>query len=144
MNTIMQEEKYGVHVTATRQEFLNIYSVLNDTKNEKNTKYAAIVLKNMAVISEMLVPIEEAAKPSQEFIDLSSKAQELIATENTEAIKQLEVEHADLLQARRETLDNIRKELSEEVTLELKMINEKILPTNLSATQLETLIKIIN
>ena len=144
MNTIMQEEKYGVHVTATRREFLQVYAVLQETKNEKSTKFAAIVLKNLAVIEAALNPLEEMAKPSQEFLELSTKAQELIAAENEAGLKQLEEEHAELLQARRDQMEAVNKELDSEVTLELKMINEKLLPETLSAAQLETLIKIIN
>ncbi len=38
----------------------------------------------------------------------------------------------------------VNAELDKEATLELKMINEKILPESLSATQIETIIKLIN
>ena len=45
MNVIKQEEKYGVNITATRREFLEMYKVLHETRGEKGVKYAMIVLK---------------------------------------------------------------------------------------------------
>jgi len=144
MNVIKQEEGYGVNITATRREFLEMYKVLHETRGEKGVKYAMIVLKNCDVIKKELDALEVLAAPTQEFIELSMKAQELIKAENEEGLKQLEAENTELLDARKAQIAEVNSELDKEVTLELKMINEKLLPQSLSAEQIDTLIKIIN
>lgn len=137
-------EKYGVNITGTKREFLNIFQVFNETKDVKNVKYATINLINSKIIRGQLDELEAMATPSQEFIDLSIKAQELIKKEDEDGLKRLEEENASLVEARKEQLAIVQAKLDEEVTLELKMLNEKILPNDLSAEQLEILSKLIN
>jgi hypothetical protein len=144
MNVIKKEEGYGVNITATRREFLEMYKVLHETRGEKGVKYAMIVLKNCDVIKKELDFLEEKAAPTEAFIELSRKAQELMQAENEEGLKAMEAEHTDEINARKQQIEEVNIELDKEVTLELKMINEKLLPESLSADQIETLIKIIN
>lgn len=144
MNVIKQEEKYGVNITATRREFLEMYKVLHETRGEKGVKYAMIVLKNCDVIKKELDYLEEKAAPSEAFIELSRKAQEFMQAENEDGLKAMEAENIDEINARTKQIAEVNIELDQEVTLELKMINEKLLPESLSADQIETLIKIIN
>jgi hypothetical protein len=141
---MLQAKRNGVNITATKREFLNMFQVFNETKDVKNVKYATINLVNSKVIREQLDELEAMAVPSQEFIDLSIKAQALIKEENEAGLKQLEEENATLVEARKEQLAIVQAKLEEEVTLELKMINEKILPEDLSAEQLEMISKLIN
>lgn len=144
MNVIKKEERYGVNITATRREFLEMYKVLHETRGEKGVKYAMIVLKNCDVIKKELDSLEVKAAPSEGFIELSKKAQEFIQAENEEGLKALEAEHVDEINARKQQIAEVNLELDQEVTLELKMINEKILPEGLSAEQLEMIVKLIN
>ena len=141
---MLQVKRNGVNITGTKREFLNIFQVFNETKDVKNVKYATINVINSKVIREQLDELEAMATPSQEFIDLSLKAQELIKNEDEDGLKRLEEENASLVEARKEQLAIVQAKLDEEVTLELKMINEKILPNDLSAEQLEILSKLIN
>lgn len=144
MNVIKKEEGYGVNITATRREFLEMYKVLHETRGEKGVKYAMIVLKNCEVIKKELDSLEAKAAPSEEFIELSKKAQEFMQAENEDGLKAMEAENVELINARKQQIAEVNLELDKEVTLELKMINEKLLPEDLSADQIETLIKIIN
>lgn len=141
---MLQVKRNGVNITATKKEFLDMFKVFNETKDVKNVKYATINLVNSKVIREQLDELEAMATPSQEFIDLSIKAQALIKEENEEALKALEAENVTLVEARKEQLAAVQAKLEEEVTLELKMINEKILPEDLNAEQLEMISKLIN
>ena len=141
---MLQAKRNGVNITATKKEFLDMFKVFNETKDVKNVKYATINLVNSKVIREQLDELEAMATPSQEFIDLSIKAQALIKEENEEALKALEAENVTLVEARKEQLAAVQAKLEEEVTLELKMINEKILPEDLNAEQLEMISKLIN
>ena len=139
-----QTEKYGVHVTATNREFLNIFKTLNETRSTKGVAYAKAVIKNSEVIKAHLDPIEEQAKPSEEFMNLSIEAQKFINAEDSEGLKKFEEQHVEVIEQRKKQLADVNTLLDEVATLELKLINEKVLPEDLSAEQLEALIKIIN
>jgi hypothetical protein len=139
-----QTEKYGVHVTATNREFLNMYKVLHETRGEKGVKYGLIVIKNCEVIKNHLDSLEAKAAPSPEFVELAIKAQKFIEAEDEAGLKSLEEENKEIVDARKKQLEEVNAALELEATLELKMINEKILPENLSAEQLETIFKLIN
>lgn len=141
---MINAEKYGVHVTATNREFLNIFKTLNETRSVKGVAYAKAVIKNAEVIKAHLDPIEEQAKPSEEFMVLSLEAQKFIEAEDAEGLKKFEAEHSQVIEERKKQLELVNTKLDESATLELKMINEKVLPEDLSAEQLEAIIKIIS
>lgn len=144
-NTMLnQTEKYGVHVTATNREFLNIFKTLNETRSTKGVAYAKAVVKNSEVIKAHLDPIEEKAKPSEAFMLLSLEAQKYIQAEDSEGLKKFEEEHSQVIEERKKQMDEINTMLDETATLELKMVHEANLPDDLSAEQLQALIKIIN
>ena len=141
---MMNAEKYGVHVTATNREFLNIFKTLNETRSTKGVAYAKTVVKNSEVIKAHLDPIEEKAKPSEAFMLLSMEAQKYIQAEDAEGLKKFEEENSAIIEERKQQMEMVNVKLDEIATLELKVINEANLPEDLSAEQLETLIKIIN
>lgn len=144
-NTMLnQTEKYGVHVTATNREFLNIFKTLNETRSTRGVAYAKAVVKNSEVIKAHLDPIEEKAKPSEAFMLLSLEAQKYIQAEDSEGLKKFEEEHSEVIEERKKQMDEINTMLDETSTLELKLINESNLPEDLSAEQVQALIKIIN
>lgn len=136
--------KYGVNITATNREFLNMYQVFQETRDVKNVKYATILVINSRVIKEHLDELESLAMPSPEFVALAQEAQKFIQGEDEAGLKKLEEEHAELVEARKTQMADVNRRLDEETTLELKMINEKILPSELSADQLEAIVKLIN
>lgn len=137
-------EKYGVNITATNREFLNMYQVFQETRDVKNVKYATILVINCRVIKEHLDELEAMAMPSPEFITLAQEAQKFIQAEDEAGLKKLEEENAELVEARKNQMADVNRRLDEEATLELKMLNEKILPSELSADQLEAIAKLIN
>jgi hypothetical protein len=139
-----QTEKYGVHVTATNREFLNIFKTLNETRSTKGVAYAKAVVKNSEVIKAHLDPIEEQAKPSEAFMLLSLEAQKYIQAEDGEGLKKFEEEHSEVIEERKKQMELVNSKLDETATLELKMVNEAHLPEDLSAEQLEALIKIVH
>jgi hypothetical protein len=68
-------EKYGVMVTATNREFLNIFKVLNETRNVKGVRYAKAVVINSKVIKDHLDPLEQLAVPTMEHRVLLMRTQ---------------------------------------------------------------------
>lgn len=139
----MSTEK-KIYVTATNREFLNIFKTLNETRSVKGVEYAKSVVKNCEAIKTLLDPIEELAKPSEEFMLLSLEAQKFIQAEDEKGLKKLEEEHVELIELRKTQLEEVNKKLDETSTIELKTIDEKHLPTDLSAEQLESIIKIVH
>ncbi len=109
MNVVEQEKRYGVNITATRREFLEMYKVLHETRGEKGVKYAMIVLKNCDVIKKELDYLEEKAAPSEAFIELSRKAQEFMQAENEEGLKAMEAEHMDEISARTKQIAEVKR-----------------------------------
>lgn len=137
-------EKYGVNITATNREFLNMYQVFQETRDVRNVKYATILVINSRVIKEHLDELEALATPSPEFVTLAQEAQKFIQADDQEGLKKLEEQHAEIVESRKTQMADVNRRLDEEATLELKMINEKILPSELSADQLEAIAKLIN
>ena len=137
-------EKYGVNITATNREFLNMYQVFQETRDVKNVKYATILVINCRAIKAQLDELEVLAMPSPEFVELAKEAQKFIQAEDEASLKKLEEENAELVEARKNQMAEVNRRLDEEATLELKMISEKILPSELSADQLEAIAKLIN
>lgn len=140
---INAKEKYGAYVTASNREFLNIYKTLSDTRSVKGVHYAKAVIKNLQVIKEHLQPIEDMALPSEEFIELSVKAQEFINKEDSDGLKKFEEENQPIIEKRKAQMDEVNAKLDEITTVELVLIDEKVLPEDISAEQIEALMKII-
>jgi hypothetical protein len=90
-----------------------------------------------------LQPIEEMALPSEEFIELSVKAQEFINKEDSQGLEKFESENKELIEKRKKQMDEVNAKLDEITTVELVMIEEKVLPEDISAEQIEALMKII-
>lgn len=141
---MINAEKQGVHVTATNREFLNIFKTLNETRSTKGVAYAKAVIKNSEVIKAHLDPIENEAKPSEAFMVLSLEAQKYIQSEDSEGLKKFEEDHSEIIEERKKQMEFVNSKLNEISTLELKVISESNLPEDISAEQLETIIKIIN
>lgn len=143
--TLKSKSNYGVFVTASNREFLTIYQILTATKSSKGVRYAKAVIKNSEVIAEHLKSIEEMAVPSEAFIDLSLKAQEFIKAEDSEGLKNFESVEGNkvIIEERKAQMEKVNQKLDEVSTLELVMINETLLPDDLSAEQVEGLMKII-
>ena len=106
-----QTEKYGVHVTATNREFLNIFKTLNETRSTKGVAYAKAVIKNSEVIKAHLDPIEEQAKPSEEFMNLSIEAQKFINAEDSEGLKKFEEQNVEVIEQRKKQLADVNQQL---------------------------------
>jgi hypothetical protein len=142
MNSL-KTTKYGVPMTLTNKQFLDIFHTLQETRFTKGVRYALVVIKNSEVISAHLKELDEAAKPSEAFVELSIKAQELIKSEKFDELAELEKENATVIQERKEQMDKVNAKMQEEATLELKLIPESILPDDITADQIEKLIPII-
>jgi copper oxidase (laccase) domain-containing protein len=124
-------------------EFVELFNGLTSVKTLKGVKFGLLVSKNIRVIQEELKDIEEASKPTEEFLELSQKMQVLMNQKDDEAIAKLEEENKELVEARKEQLAEIDKLLLEETEIELHAIPEDCLPTDITGEQIINIDKII-
>jgi DNA replicative helicase MCM subunit Mcm2 (Cdc46/Mcm family) len=85
-------------------------------------------------------------KPSEEFMVLASQVNEIAnegAEDSKEVIDNLEKENEVLVTARREQMDKITVLMEEEVSVSLNTLAESTLPEDISAAQINSIIKII-
>ena len=68
-------------------EFVELFNGLTAVQQLKGVKFGLLVSKNIRVIQEELKDIEEASKPTEEFLGLSQKMQVLMNQKDDEAIR---------------------------------------------------------
>ena len=124
-------------------EFVTLFNGLTAVQQLKGVKFGLLVSKNIRVIQEELNDIEEASKPTEEFLELSQKMHVLMNEKNDEAIAKLEKENKKLVDARKEQLEEVDKLLLEETEIELHAIPEDCLPTDITGEQIINIDKII-
>tara|TARA_R100001594_G_scaffold98355_1_gene132782 strand:+ start:3912 stop:4325 length:414 start_codon:yes stop_codon:yes gene_type:complete len=133
-------------INATKGEFVNLINGLFQVQELKGKKFGLIVSKNITTLKEKLKHLEDIGKPSEEFMELAMKVNEL-TNSNDEAAKEkidaLEKENDTLVKARRKQMDKVTELMKDEMTIELKTISESILPSDITAKQINNIEKII-
>ena len=124
-------------------EFVELFNGLTAVQSLKGVKFGLLVSKNIRTIQEELKDLEEASKPTKEFIELSQKVQVLMNNKDDEAITKLEEENKELVDARKAQLEEIDKLLLEETEIELHGIPDDCLPTDITGKQIINIDKII-
>ena len=133
-------------INATKGELVTVINGLFGVQELKGKKFSIVVSKNIATLKEALIDIENAGKPSEEFLAIAEKVNE-IANKNEEDAKEqidkLEEDNKELVAARREQMNKVEEMMKEEIEVELKIISEDLLPEDISAQQINKIIKII-
>ena len=133
-------------INATKGELVNIINGLFAVQELKGKTFSLTVSKNISILRDTLKDVEEAGKPSPEFLEIAQKVNE-IANENKEDAKaqidKLEEENKELVEARREQMDGVETLMKEETSVDLHVLSEDILPEEISASQINKIIKII-
>ena len=133
-------------INANKQEFVDLINGLFQVQELKGKEFSLLVSKNIAILREDLKDIEEAGKPSEEFLELAQKVNE-IANENPEDSKEkidkLEKENKEIVETRRTQVDKVAEMMKESIVIDLHIIPESTLPEDVSAKQINSIIKII-
>jgi hypothetical protein len=127
----------------TNRQLLNLYKGLEAVKDMKGSRFAVLVGKNMKELKFILDPIEKAAIPTPEFQELSVKVHELLKDEKSEEIEALEEENKELIDARKQQMDEINDLLDASAEVSLHPIKEEQLPEEITGEQVEHLLEII-
>ena len=133
-------------ITATKGELVNLINGLFQVQELKGKKFGLAVSKNIKILQTELKDLEEAGKPSEEFMALAKQVNEIANADAEGAegkIATLETENEVLVTARREQMDKITVLMEEEVSVSLNTLTESTLPEDISAAQINNIIKII-
>ena len=133
-------------INATKQELVDLINGLFQVQELKGKDFSLVVSKNISILHEALKEIEKAGAPSEEFIKLANEVNEINNNGKPnakEVIEALEKENEKLVKARREQLDNVAELMKEEIEIDLKILSEDILPEDITAKQINNIIKII-
>ena len=102
--------------------------------------------KNITKLKEGLKHLEDLGKPTEEFMKLANKVNE-ISNENPEDAKTiidaLEKENEDLVQGRRKQMDKVTELMKDDISLDLVMLSKDVLPEDITAKQINSIEKII-
>tara|TARA_R110000822_G_scaffold52431_6_gene135818 strand:+ start:6093 stop:6533 length:441 start_codon:yes stop_codon:yes gene_type:complete len=132
-------------ITGTKQEFITIINGLFSVQELKGKEFSLVVSKNIKILREALKDLEEAGKPTEEFMQLATRVN-AIAEANKEGakeeIEQIEKDNQELVDSRRTQMDALTESMKEEITIDLNIISEALLPEEITAKQINMIIKI--
>jgi hypothetical protein len=131
------------YIETTNREILELYKGLETVKGIKGGRFSFLVAKNLKELKQSLQHIEDAAVPSQEFMEVSALAHKYAEEENEEAIQNLEKEHANLVEERKKQIEDVEKLLDENTKVAVELIREDQLPEEVTPEQVLPLLRII-
>ena len=133
-------------INATKGEFVNLINGLFQVQELKGKKFGLVVSKNITILKEDLKQLEDLGKPSEEFMELATKVNQ-ISQENPENAKEvidkLEKENEVLVKARREQLAKVTELMKDKIDIKLNTISEESLPEEITAQQINNIERII-
>lgn len=132
-----------VQIAATNQELVELLKALQNVTNVKSTRFAFLVSKNLKELERHLRPLEEQAKPSQEFQRVAAQAHKLAEAEDKKGIEALEAEHADLIEERKAQIAKLEELMEQNAEIYVHKIKRSALPEDLTTEQLMPLLAII-
>ena len=130
--------------TLTNQELADLANGLHGVKDLKGVNFALVVAKNMENITKELQHIDDASKPTDEFLKVAEQIQALAKEQGKEEeIKKLEKENEHLTEERKKQLDEVNELLQDEIELNLAELAEKDLPDEITGKELASIALII-
>ena len=133
-------------INATKGDFVQIINGLFNVQNLSGKDFSLIISKNINILKDKLKDFEDMGKPSEKFMELAKEVNLLSSgdDENAKAkIDKLEEENKDLVEERRAQLEKVAEVMKEEISVELHVLSEDLLPETVTANQINNLIKII-
>tara|TARA_R110002020_G_scaffold6795_2_gene28854 strand:- start:936 stop:1385 length:450 start_codon:yes stop_codon:yes gene_type:complete len=133
-------------INATNGDFVNLINGLYQVQDIKGKDFSISVSKNIAILRDKLKDLEKAGTPSEEFMQLATKVNELAnaGEENAkEEIDKLEEENKELVESRRIQMEEVTEMMKEKIKVKLNILTEDSLPEDITAKQINSLIKII-
>ena len=134
-------------IKTTKQEFVQMLNSLFAVKDLKGKKFAVAVAKNLEILTNNLKDLEEAGKPSKEFMELAMSVNAFTDDPNDKSkiyeIDKLEKDNKELIDARRAQLDDVAKLMEEEIEIAIEPLTIEMLPEDITPQQMSSLLKFI-
>ena len=133
-------------IKAKKGEFVNIINGLFAVQELKGKMFSLTVSKNIVILQKALKDLEEAGKPSDKFMKLAEEVNQLAnlnSEDSKSKIETLEKDNEDLVKDRQEQMEKVKVMMEEEIEVKLNVFEETILPEEITAKQINNLIKII-
>jgi len=141
METTMEKVNTMEFTKHTNRELADLMQGLIAVKDLKGVRFSLQVTKNINLIKAELEHIEEAAKPSEEFLEIAKQVQVIEKSGKTEEemkaeVAKIEEDNAELVADRKKQIDEFNNMLEDEIEISLFKISEKHLPEDITAQQL--------
>ena len=134
-------------IKATKGEFVQMVNSLFSVKDLEGKDFAVTVAKNIQILTDNLKDVEEAGKPSKEFMELAMSVNAFTDKKDDDEaiykIKELEEENKELIDERRKQIEAVSILMEDKLELDLHPISEDIIPESITATQISGLTKIL-
>ena len=133
-------------INATKGEFVTLINGLFQVQELKGKKFGLAVSRNITILKEDLKHLEDLGKPSEEFMQLATKVNQISQEdpENSQKIiDELEKENEELVKDRKEQLAKVTELMKDKMKIKLNTISEDILPEEITAQQINNIERII-
>ena len=133
-------------INATKGEFVNLINGLFQVQELKGKEFGLAISKNIATLKKELQHLEDLGKPSEEFMKLAQKVNEITssgADDAKEQVDKLEEENLELVSSRREQMEKVTELMKDKMKIKLFTISEDTLPEDITARQINNIEKII-
>ena len=133
-------------INAKKGEFVDLFNGLIQVKDLQGKDFGLVVGKNITILQQNLKDLEDAGRPSKEFLQLSLEVNSITnkdSEEGKEQLDKLEKDNKKLVEERRTQLDDLAKLMEESMEMELYTIEEDKLPDNISGSQVMNINKIL-
>tara|TARA_R110002020_G_scaffold6781_5_gene28821 strand:- start:890 stop:1303 length:414 start_codon:yes stop_codon:yes gene_type:complete len=133
-------------INAKNGEFVNLINGLFAIQELPGKDFSLVVSRNIAILKENLKEIEEAGVPSTEFMELANQVNEIANTNSEDSkdqIDKLEKDNQELVDSRRAQMDKIQEMMEEKTSMDLHILSEAVLPEEITAKQINNILKII-
>ena len=133
-------------INANKQEFVDLINGLFQVQELKGKEFSLLVSKNINILQKNLKDIQEAGTPSEKFLELAQQVNAIAnanAEDSQEKIDKLESENKELVESRKNQMAKVSEMLKKDIELELHVLPESVLPEDVTAKQINTIINII-
>ena len=133
-------------INATKGELVTIINGLFGVQELKGKAFSLVVSKNISTLKDKLKDLEDAGAPDPKFLEVAQKVNEIANKNEPDAkdqINKIEEENKELVEARRDQMAKVEEMMKEKVKVILDIISEEVLPEDISAAQINKIIKII-
>ena len=133
-------------ITATKGEFVNLVNGLYSIRSLKGKEFGFKVLNNLELLQASLKDLEDLGRPSEEFLKVAEKMNAIANRNSPEGLaetKVIEEENEELITIRKAQMEDVKKVMEEEASIELELIERTLIPDEISIEDLMNIKKII-